>query len=82
MHGRDMVARGGIGFVTTLLELAASSISFGIVVISFLASCLGMVSGWTRRDWEAQALRIAFGGGVAGIFCLCLDLIVRYLGWP
>ena len=80
MHGQGMVITAGIGVVTTLLELAASSIGFGIVVISFLASCLGMLSGWTRKDWEGETLGLAFGGGLAGIFCLCLDLIVRYLG--
>jgi ABC-type antimicrobial peptide transport system permease subunit len=79
-HRQGMIVTGGIGVVTTVLELVATSIGFGIVVMGFLTSCLGMLSGWTRKEWEDEAVRTAFVGGLAGIFCLCLDLIVRYWG--
>jgi hypothetical protein len=73
-----MPVLAGIGFATTLLELTATSIGFGVVVIGFAMSCRGMLFGWTRKEVEAEALRAAFWGGVVGMFCLCFDLIVRY----
>jgi hypothetical protein len=75
-----MVITAGIGFGTTLLELMATSIGFGVVIFGFATSCAGMVLGRTRKELEAGALRRVFWGGVAGMCCLCLDLIVRYLG--
>jgi hypothetical protein len=76
-----MVHIAGIGFATTLLEVVATSIGFGLVVGGFLTSCVGFLGGWTRKEAEAVALRSAFMGGVAGIFCLCFDVVVRYGGW-
>ena len=81
MHHRDMPVIAGIGLATTLLELTATSIGFGIVVIGFVTSSRAMLFGWTRKEVEAEALRTAFWGGVSGMFCLCFDLIVRYPGW-
>jgi hypothetical protein len=76
-----MPVTAGIGLATTMLELTATSIGFGVVVIGFVTSSRGMLFGWTRKEVEAGALRSAFWGGVVGMFCLCLDLIVRYPGW-
>jgi hypothetical protein len=36
MHRRDTPVIAGIGLVTTLLELTATSIGFGIVVTGFM----------------------------------------------
>lgn len=69
-----------IGWATTLLELAATSIGYGIVAVGFVTSCAGMLLGWTRRELEAKALRSAFWGGVVGMSCLCLDWFWRYSG--
>lgn len=80
VHGQDMLLIGGIGFTTTLLESVATSIAFGVVVSGFVTSSQGMRLGWTRKEVEGEALRSTFWGGVAGIYCLCLDLIVRFLG--
>ena len=55
-----MVLIAGIGLGTTLLELMATSIGFGIVIFGFVISCLGMTRGWTRRELEADALRHVF----------------------
>ena len=76
-----MPATAGIGLATTLLELVATSIGFGVVVIGFVTSSRGMLFGWTRKEVEAGALRAAFWGGILGMFYLCWDLIVRYSGW-
>jgi hypothetical protein len=75
-----MLVIAGIGLATTLLELTATSMGYGVIVTGFVTSSRGMLLGWTRKEVEAEALRSAFWGGVAGIYCLCLDLIVRFLG--
>jgi hypothetical protein len=69
-----------IGFFTSLLEVAATSIGTGIVVGGFLAAVVGMFAGRTRREMEADALRVTFYGGSVGMFCLCFDLLMRYAG--
>lgn len=76
-----MIFIGGIGFATTLLEVVATSIGFGLVVAGFFTSCVGFLGGRTRKEAEAEALRTAFMGGVAGIFCLCFDVVVKYGRW-
>lgn len=65
------------GSLTTLLEMAATSIGAGIVVGGFVASGAGMLIGRTRRDLEGNALRSGFWGALIGIFCLCYDLLAR-----
>ena len=76
-----MVLLAGIGLATTLLEVVATSIGFGLVVAGFLTSFVGFLGRRTRKETEAEALRTAFMGGVAGIFCLCFDVVVRYGRW-
>lgn len=77
---RAMIVIAGIGLATTLLESVATSIGLGVAVGGFFGSSVGMLRGWTRKEVEADALRSVFYGGVAGMSCLCLDLIVRFLG--
>jgi hypothetical protein len=69
-----------IGIATTLLEQVATSIGFGLVVMGFVASSQGMLFGWTRKQVDAEALRVAFQGGMLGICCLSIDLMLRFLG--
>lgn len=76
-----MILIAGIGFATTLLEVVATSIGFGLVVAGFFTSCSGFLGGRTRKEVEAEALKSAFMGGVAGIFCLCFDAVVGYGRW-
>lgn len=73
-----MVVVAQIGFATTLLELAATSIGEGIVAGGFAAAANGMVVGRSRKELEAAAMRNGFWGGVGGISCLCFDLLVSY----
>jgi hypothetical protein len=73
-----MVLVGQIGFATTLLELAATSIGEGIVAGGFISAAAGMVVGRSRKELEDSALRNGFWGGLGGISCLCLDLLLRY----
>jgi len=67
-----------IGFATTLLELAATSIGEGIVTGGFAAAAAGMVVGRSRMELEANTVRNGFWGGLGGISCLCIDLFLRY----
>ena len=67
-----------IGFATTLLELAATSIGEGIVAGGFVAAASGMVGGRSRKELEDDTLRNGFWGGLGGISCLCIDLFLRY----
>jgi hypothetical protein len=67
-----------IGPATTLLELAATSIGAGIVVAGFIVASMATLSGRSRREVERNPLRDIFLGGVGGICCLTIDLILRY----
>lgn len=69
-----------VGFLTSLLEVTATSIGTGVVAGGFLAAVVGMLSGRTRREMEGDALRVTFYGGSVGMFCLCFDLLMRYAG--
>jgi hypothetical protein len=73
-----MVLVGQIGFATTLLELAATSIGEGIVAGSFIAAVVGMVVGRSRKELEGNAMRNGFWGALGGMSCLCFDLLLRY----
>jgi hypothetical protein len=75
-----MVVTAGIGPATTLLELTASSIGYGIVAGTLVVSAAGMFLGWSRKELEADALRNGFWAGLSGILCLCIDLLLRYPG--
>jgi hypothetical protein len=39
---------------------------------------VGLVLGWSRRDFEGRALRDGYIGGVAATACLIFDLLMRY----
>jgi hypothetical protein len=72
-----MFATAGIGFATSLLEMAATSIGFGMVAGGWAASAIGMLLGRSRKELEGYALRGGFWSGLSGICCLCYDLLVR-----
>lgn len=65
----------GIGSLTTLLGLTATSIGAGIVVTGFVAASAGMLAGRSRPEVEGSALRSSFWGGLLGVCCLCYDLL-------
>jgi hypothetical protein len=69
-----------IGPVTTWLEAAATAIGAGIVTGAFLAASARRVIGQTRLSWGDEARSDGFWGGAWGVFCLSLDLTIRYLG--
>jgi hypothetical protein len=73
-----MIPIAQIGFATTLLELAATSIGEGIVAGGFAAAASGMILGRSRKELEANTLRNGFWGGLGGISCLCIDLFLSY----
>lgn len=75
-----MLVTAWVGPLTTLLELTAASIGYGLVAGAFLTSCVGMLLGWTRKDVEVDAIRSAFWSGFIGMLCLCFDLLLRYPG--
>ena len=64
--------------MTTLLELAATSIGSGVVVGGLVVSGVGMLVGRSREELEDNALRHGFWGGFWGMSCLCFDLALRY----
>ena len=70
----------GIGPVTTWLEAAATAIGAGIVTGAFLAAGVRRISGKDRFNWSNEASGDGFWGGAWGVFCLCSDLAIRYLG--
>jgi VIT1/CCC1 family predicted Fe2+/Mn2+ transporter len=76
-----MPAIAQIGPLTTLLELAATSIGAGVVVFGLATSAVGMFLGRSRKELEGNALRHVFWGGIVGMLCLCIDLIVTHLPW-
>ena len=67
-----------VGFATTLLELAATSIGEGVVAGGFVAAAAGMVVGRSRKELEGNAMRDGFWGAVGGLCCLCFDLFLSY----
>lgn len=70
-----MLSIEGIGLLTTLLGLVATSIGAGVVVAGFAAASAGMFARRSRREVEGSALRNSFWGGLLGICCLCYDLL-------
>jgi len=70
----DPIAQIGLAIS---LEAAAASIGAGVVVGGFVAATGAMVGRRSRREVEDTALRDGYFGGVAGIFCLLLDLVTR-----
>lgn len=66
-----------IGFLTTLLELVATSVGEGAIVGGFVMAGVGVIRGRSRREMEASALKDSFWGGFWGMFCLCFDLLAR-----
>jgi hypothetical protein len=68
------------GFATKVLELTATSIGEGVVVGGFIAAAAGMRYGRSRKEMESNALRSSFWGGAWGMFCLCIDLLMKYPG--
>jgi len=70
-----------IGIATAVIEAMAASIAAGTIVGAFLAAVVAMVRGRSRKDVEATALRDGCIGGAAGMFCLLVDFVSRYV-WP
>lgn len=73
-----MIVPAYVGLLTTLLEMAATSIGAGVVVGGFVVGGTGMLKGRSRKQMEGNALRDVFFGGLAGMSCLCFDLLMRY----
>jgi hypothetical protein len=70
-----------VGLVTSLLELAATAIGAGVVVGGFLSATVSVLIRRSRKEAEGKPLRDVFLGGLIGMFCLCVDLIVRCAQW-
>ncbi len=76
-HDRSVSVVAQVGFLTTLLELAATSIGYGAIVGGFVAAAAGVLRGRSRKELDGNALRDGFLGGLVGVFCLCYDLLTR-----
>lgn len=69
-----------VGPATTLVEAVAASVGAGIVLGGFAMGAVGILTGWSRRDFEKRMLRDGYLGGIAGAVALVVDLVLRY-GW-
>jgi hypothetical protein len=77
-----MIVLANVGLLTTVLEMAAASIGAGVVVGGFVVGGAGMLKQRSRKQMEGNALRDVFFGGLVGMSCLCIDLLMRYALWP
>ena len=75
-----MTTLAQVGIFTTALELAATSIGAGILVGGFVVASIATLAGRSRREVDRNALRDIFVGGSVGMYCLLVDLILRYVG--
>jgi hypothetical protein len=66
-----------IGFATSVLQTVATSIGTGVVVGGFVAATGAMLGGRSRKEVESTSFRDGYIGGVAGLFCLLWDLLLR-----
>jgi hypothetical protein len=66
-----------IGFATSVIEAVATSIAAGVVAGGFVAATGAMLGGRSRKEVESTSLRDGYIGGVAGLFCLLWDLLLR-----
>lgn len=39
---------------------------------------VGLLEGWSRREFESRALRDGYMGGIGGIVLLIADITIRY----
>lgn len=67
-----------IGFATTALESAATTIGAGMLVSGFAMAVVGLARGRTRGQIEKNSLRDACAGGLFAILLVALDLSMRY----
>lgn len=67
-----------VGFTTTALESAATSIGAGMLISGFVMATAQFALGRTREKVEANALRDACVGGMGATVLIAFDLIMRY----
>jgi hypothetical protein len=68
-----------IGFLTALMESAATAVGAGIVLGGFLTGVVGLVAGWPRPKFDARVLVYGYFGGFAGSVAMFADITFRYL---
>jgi hypothetical protein len=68
-----------IGFATSLLEAAATSLGAGMLVSGFVMAVVGLARGRTRGQIERNSLRDACVGGLFAIGLAVVDLCARYI---
>jgi hypothetical protein len=69
---------GATGIFTPIIEGAATAIGAGVVVGGFVGASAGVLNGWSRRQVEADALRISYIGSAAVLALWFLDQCVVY----
>jgi hypothetical protein len=68
-----------IGFTTTVLESAATSIGAGMLIGGFVFGAAGLVLKWPREELEKRALGDGYSGGLVAVALLIFDLVMRYV---
>jgi hypothetical protein len=68
-----------IGFTTTVLESAATSIGAGMLIGGFVFGAVGLVLKWPREKLEKWALGDGYLGGLFAVALLIFDLLMRYV---
>jgi hypothetical protein len=68
-----------VGFTTTILESAATSVGAGMLMGGFVVGAVGLALGWPRGDLERRALRDGYVGGLVAVALMLFDLVMRYI---
>lgn len=68
-----------IGFTTTVLESAATSIGAGMLIGGFVFGAVRLVLKWPREKLEKWALGDGYFGGLFAVALLIFDLLMRYV---
>lgn len=67
-----------IGPFTAVFEAVATAVGAGIVLGSFAMGTVGLVARWPRHELAARALTDGYVGGIAALFIVLADLLLRY----
>ena len=72
------MALAQIGPLTAVFEAVAAAVGAGIVLGSFSIGTFRLTIRQPRSEIETRVLADGYTGGIAGVFVVCLDLILRY----
>jgi hypothetical protein len=74
----DPLAVASVGPLTSLVEAVAASIGSGAVIGGFLGGIEGGLSRRPRAESERRAVVGSYGGGVASLAFLAIDIVRKH----